>query len=106
MIIYFIVGLFLLDMYLTFKYIESYKNKFPKNDWTLAEANPIIRYFIKARGLQEGMVYATFTIGVLLLGIIVISTNNFLWFLSGMYFMVNVHHFVNWQAIKRMKVKK
>jgi len=103
-IIYFlVVGLFLVDMTLTYRYVKAYKKMYPKNKWWLAEANPILRTSMKHMGLGKGIIFG----GTIILTILIISTrllpDYYLVFLLGMYSMANVYHFANWGALKRLK---
>ena len=106
MIVFMIVISFLLDMVLTFHYVKIYKELYPKNDWTLAEANPILRSCLKKWGLVDGMVYGSIMIFFLLLFIITLLSENMRYFLLGFYVMTNIQHFVNWSAMKRLKLTK
>ncbi len=101
-----VVGLFLMDMILCYRYVNAYKKMYPKSAWWLAEANPILKYLMKTFGLLDGMVYG----GMIIFGILITSVSllpdYYGVFLLGMYFMNNTYHFVNWQALKRLQKEK
>lgn len=101
-----ITGAFLLDMFMSYNYIKTYKNLYPKNDWTLAEANPILRFCLKSYGLEKGMVIGSIILFSFISILIVLLNENFRYLLLGMFIMGNIFHFVNWQAMKRLKLIK
>jgi hypothetical protein len=105
-IVWIIFVVFLLDMLLTYHYVKTYKELYPKNDWTLAEANPILRTFFKKFGLIDGLIYGTILLLSILFFIIIVINENWRYFLLGFYVMTNIQHFVNWSAMKRLKLKK
>lgn len=93
---------FLMDMFLTYRYVGTYKKLYPKNDWTLAEANFILRFSMKYLGLKKGMIVGGGIILIILIITVKLLPIYYGFFLLGMYFMANVYHFVNWQAMKRL----
>ena len=93
---------FLGDMLLTYRYVKIYKKLYPKGDYTLAEANFILRKCMKYLGLEKGMMVGSTIILLILILFVKLFSNNFMFFLLGMYFMANIYHFVNWQAMKRL----
>ena len=99
----YILGVFLLDMFLTGLYLNEYKKRFPKNDWTLSEANPILRAYIREWGLVNGMVYGSLAILIILCMIVVLVNVNMRFFIGGFYSMAVIYHFVNFQALKQLK---
>lgn len=105
-IITLIILAFILDMFLTYKYLKVYKEKYPKCDWTLAEANPILKTSLKYWGLGNGMIYGGVIIFIMLLIILALINDNWRYFILGVYYMVNTYHFVNWNALKRLKFNK
>lgn len=107
MIEYFVIVLFLLDMILSYLYIKGFRERHSNKDWSVVEANPILRTCIKNIGLEKGMLVGS----IILLGILGIifnyTTHRFKYFLAGLYFMVNVQHLVNYNSIKMLdKIKK
>ncbi len=99
-----VVITFVFDMILTYRYVRAYRDMYPKNDWTLAESNPILRYCMKYLGLERGMVFGSVVIFFILSLTVLLLPDFYQAFLLGMYFMANVYHFVNWQALKRLKL--
>ncbi len=102
----FVILAFLLDMLLTGLYLNEYKKRFPKNDWTLSEANPILRACVRKWDLVDGIVYGGIIIFFILLVIMVLSPWKVRYFLGGMYSMSVLYHWVNFQALKRLRSKE
>ncbi len=101
-----ILVLFFLDMYLSHSYIGMYKEKYPKNDWTLAESNPIIRFCIRKFDLDKGMFIGGMLITFILFVVFAIARVEILYMMIGMYWAVNVQHFVNNRAMKKLITKE
>jgi len=97
--------LFMCDMFFTHNYLEIYRDKFPTKDWTLVEANPLIRNLVKNVGLNQGIVLSGLIIFVFLLILLWIGGEKSTYFLMGLYFMVDVYHFVQLRAIENIKLK-
>ena len=100
-----IIALLLLDLFMTHSYLQLYKTRFPKNDWTLAEANPIIRLFIKRFGLTNGIGMSGIVIMIIVVGVLYFLPERLeasKWFFVGLYYSVNVHHYVNNRAMKKL----
>lgn len=95
----------ILDLFLTYKYLGEYKKKFPKKDWTVIEANPLIRYCVKAKGLGEGILVAGTVILFIFVGLINVLPERWKFFLAGTLYMMNVFHLLNFLAIKRIKLE-
>ncbi len=93
----------LLDLILTYNYLRIYKKKFPQKDYTVIEANPLIRHFIRNFGLGDGMVYSGSIIVAIVILILEIGNTNFKFFLAGAYYMMVTFHLTNLLAFKRMK---
>lgn len=101
-----IILTFLLDMYLTRQYLTLYKKRFPKNDYTQAEANPIIRFSVKRLGLNLGIFVSGLIIISILLIVFTFIPESSKWFFLGIYYMANVHHYVNNRAMKKIIKQK
>ena len=97
-----VFAVFLLDMLLTYHYIKTYKKMYPKSAWWLAEANPILKICMQKLGLGKGVVFGTMIIGFMLAISLKVLPGYYGIFLLGMYFSTNIHHFANWQAMKRL----
>lgn len=97
---------FALDMILTGSYLKLYKERFPKNDWTLAESNPLIRFLVRRFGLNEGLFISTLIISGILIALLLFIPEGSKWFFLGIYYMANVHHFVNNRAMKKLNNQK
>jgi len=92
----------LLDLTLTYNYLRLYKNKFPKKDFAIIEANPLIRNMIRRFGLLDGVVYSGLIIVFILLLLINFTGVNFKFFLAGAYYMMVTFHLTNYLALKRL----
>ena len=96
---------FTLDMIFSYKYLNAYRKRFPKHDWTQSEANPIIRASVKSFGLGQGIVIAAFTILCLIVLILSYTGERVEYFLGGVYSMALAFHYINFAALKRLEVK-
>ncbi len=92
-----------LDLLLTYKFLGLYKRKFPKKDWTVIEANPLIKYCVKTKGLNEGMFIAGSIILILALALVFVLSERWKFFLAGVYYMMVLFHLTNFLAISRLK---
>lgn len=101
-----VLGIFLIDMLLTYRYVKAYKKMYPKSEWYLCEANPILKSSMKAYGLEDGMVIGGFILGMMLIIILTIISVEWQYFLFGLYSMVNIFHLVNWKALERLIEQK
>ncbi|KKL12535.1 hypothetical protein LCGC14_2534750, partial [marine sediment metagenome] len=86
-------------------YLKIYKTKFPKKDYVIIEANPLIRYCVRKLGLKEGIFRAGFFILPIVIAITYFISVNFRFFLAGCYYMMIIFHLTNLLALKRMKEK-
>ena len=105
-VIYWVFGLFCLDLILSHIYIGHYRKQFPKGDWTLVEANPVIRYFIRRLDLDFGMIVGGIAVAVILALILRFTGHHFHFFLAGVYYMMCTFHFLNFMALKRLRKLK
>ncbi len=94
------------DLILTYFYLDMYRKRFPKNDWTLSEQNPIIRACVKMLGLETGMVVS----GPIVLGLVMLVTyflgSHGRFFLGGFLTMAVIVHFLNFAAVRRLWKKE
>ncbi len=100
-----IIGLFVLDMFLTRSYLNLYKERFPDSDYVTAESNPLIRYFVRKHGTTEGIIYSSIFILTILIGVLTFIPESSKWFFVGLYYSVNTHHYVNNRAMKKLIIK-
>lgn len=96
----------ILDLSLTYNYLKIYNQKFPKKDYAIIEANPLIRYCIRTLGLKEGMITSTFIILPIILLVIYLLPTRWDYFLAGCFYMMITFHLSNFLALKRMKGNK
>ena len=101
----FILCTFFLDMLFTYKYLNLYRLRFPKHDWTKSEANPIIRFCVKQLGLNVGVVCSALIILFIIILLISYLGELAKFFLGGVYSMALVFHWINFMALKRLDVK-
>lgn len=94
----------LLDLLLTYNYLKLYKEKFPTKDYTVIEANPLIRYFIRTEGLRDGLIVSGAIILAIVAVFINLSNSEGKWFLAGAYYMMITFHITNFLAFKRLKI--
>ena len=92
----------ILDLTLTYNYLRVYRNKFPKKDFAIIEANPLIRNMIRRYGLLDGVVYSGLIILFILSIMMVFTGVNFKFFLAGAYYMMITFHLTNLLALNRM----
>lgn len=96
----------ILDLVLTYKFLSVYKKKFPKKDYTVVEANPLIRNAIRSLGLVDGMILSGVIILAILGMLLIILPYHWKYFLAGVYYTMICFHLVNFLSLKRMEVKK
>jgi len=98
-----IIFLSIVDLSLTHKYLKTFKNMFPDKDYTLLEANPIIKLALRKFGFPKGMyVSIPFLFILLIIAICIISTE-WLYFAMGLYVMMVIYHFCNLNQLKALK---
>lgn len=97
-----IVGL-VLDLFLTYRFLGVYRNRFPDKDYAAIESNPLIRFFIREKGLGEGIIMSGLIIFLILLVLIVYLSENWKYFLAGVYYMMVTFHLLNFLALNRLK---
>ncbi len=100
-----IFAMFILDMFMTRSYLKLYQQKFPKNDYILAEANPMIRFFVRRFGINEGIFISSIFIATILIALLTFVPQESKWFFLGLYYSVNVHHYVNNNVMKKLNIK-
>lgn len=94
------------DLTLTYNYLKIYRNKFPKKDFILIEANPLIRSCIRSCGLGEGIFRSGFIILPVITFVLYLLPTNWDYFLAGIFYMMLVFHLTNYLALKRMIIKE
>ena len=101
-IIFIMIVLFFTDMTLSYFFLKDCR-KVTKGDWTLIEANPIIRYFLREFGLGYGILIGSGFVFAILLVIVSITNEHMHYFLAGIYYMMCAFHFLNFMALRRLK---
>lgn len=95
-----ILVLSLLDLSASYLYITKFHQKFPEQDPTIIEANPILKMAIREFGINVGMLVG----GLLVFGIILLlvfnAKQNLRYFLAGMLTMMNVYHWLNFNLLR------
>lgn len=95
-----------LDLFLTYKFLSLYKKRFPKNDYTAVETNPLVRNAVRSMGLIDGMVISAFIIIMILMVLLSVIPYHWRYFLAGVYYMMVCFHLLNFLSLKRLEVKK
>ena len=93
---------FALDLILTYKYLKIYKQKFPKKDYIIVEANPLVSFAIRRGGLGQGIVGAGMVIFSILIILMIVLPINLKFFMAGCYYMMITFHLTNFLALRRM----
>ena len=93
----------LIDLGTTYLYANSFHNKFPKLDYTILEANPIIKYSWKTLGLNLGMIVGGLIIFAILFLITMNLSEKWLWYLMGVFTMMIIYHFLNFSQLAALK---
>ena len=98
-----ILILSVIDLSLTYKYLKTFKDMFPEKDYTLLEANPIIKLCLKKFGFPTGMFISAPIIFILLFIAIVIISTEWHYFAMGLFVMMIIYHFCNLNQLKALK---
>lgn len=94
-----ILVLSLLDLTASFLYVNQFHNKYPNQDPTIIEANPILKYAIRVFGINIGMLVG----GLIVFGIVLLLTLNlkvnYLYYIAGLFSMMIVYHVLNFRLL-------
>lgn len=101
-----IIGMFLIDIILTYVNVNKYKKLFPKKDYTNIELNPIVKYLWKQMGLLKGGILATLIQIIILIFIISSFDSSTLLILLGAYLVIILIHLDNFNLINQKKKGK
>lgn len=91
------------DIVLTGLYIHTFHKKFPDLDYTVLEANPIIKLALKRFSIPIAMIIGgliTFSILTLL---ILSAQDKWHYFFLGALMMMNIYHFLNFSQLIALK---
>jgi hypothetical protein len=73
---------------------------YPKQDATIIEANPILKYSMKALGINIGMLVG----GLIVFGIVLLLVLNIkrelCFYMAGLFSMMLVYHVLNFKLLK------
>ena len=105
-IIWIIVGVFVLDLLLTYINAIKYKKLFPNKDYTNIELNPIVKELWKRFGLLIGGILATMIQLAILIYLVLYLDKDFLLILLGFYLAVILTHLDNFFLIIKKKEKE
>jgi len=106
-IVYIIIGMFVLDLILTYINANKYKKLFPEKDYTNIELNPIVKGLWKNFGLIKGGIVATIIQILILLFVINYLGYTFLLILLGIYLTIILIHIDNFSLInEKIREKK
>jgi len=95
-----ILILSLLDLSLSYLYINTFHNKYPEQDPTIIEANPILKNSIKHFGIVKGMIFGGLIVFSILLLIVLSAKENYHYFIAGALTLMSVYHFLNFQLLR------
>ena len=100
-----ILTAFFIEMVMTYLILDTYKKTVPDKDFTKVEQNPILRTCIKKLGLNIGMLLGIIILFVLLnLALrFIFKTENWRYFLFGIYCMQVIFHYLNLTALMKVK---
>ena len=101
--------LFLLDIFITVKWMKRYRDNFPDdNNWRNFEVNPLARYCWKKFGLILGSIIAVILISpiILLITTIALKYSFVLGYVLGIYHIIFILHFKAYIHLDRMILKK
>lgn len=95
-----ILILSLMDLTASFFYVSTFHAKYPDKDYTMIEANPVIKMALKLFGVTKGMLFG----GAIVFGIVVLlafsAKENLQLFMAGMLTMMNAYHWLNFRLLK------
>lgn len=103
LIIIAILILSLLDLGATYLYISTFHKKFPQLDATQLEANPVLKMAMKQFGIAKGMLIGGIIIFAILLLIVFSLSEKWLYYLTGLFTMMLIYHFLNFSQLANLK---
>lgn len=90
----------LVDLTCSFFYVNTFHTKFPSQDPTVIEANPILKYSMKQFGIKIGMLFG----GAIVFGLLLLLTfrlqEKYLYYLAGAFTMMIIYHFLNFRLLR------
>ena len=95
-----IIVLSLLDLTASYFYITTFNNKFPNQDPTIIEANPILKMSIQHFGILKGMIFGGLLVFSILLLVILTLNFKFHYYLAGVLSMMLIYHTLNFNLLK------
>lgn len=98
-----IMILSLLDLGATYLYISTFHKKFPQLDATKLEANPILRLSMTHFGIGKGMLIGGVLVFAILSLILFSMQEKWLFYLSGVFTMMLIYHFLNFSQLAALK---
>lgn len=98
-----ILVLSILDLSATYLYISNFHKKFPQLDHIALEANPILRTAMRHFGIAKGIIYGGVVVFLILLLIVLTSTEKWLYYLCGALSMMLIYHFLNFSQLAALK---
>ncbi len=102
MIDYFVLLGLIFDLWLTWQFLDIYRERFPKKDYTAVETNPLIRFCVRKFGLNGGMIISGFVIMIILIWLLTVLPYQWKYFMMGVYYMMVAFHLLNLLAVKRL----
>lgn len=97
-----ILILSLVDLTASFFYVSTFHAKFPKEDFTQIEANPILKNSMKYFGITKGMLFGGIIVFGILLLLVLSMQENYHYYLAGVLTMMNLYHWLNFNLLRGM----
>ncbi len=100
MIKYIIILLSCIDLLLSYLYLRQFIKMFPKTNYIILEANPLIRLSLKLFGFPKGMFISSPFVIVMWIVIVSLLSYEWLYFAMGILSMMLIYHYVNYNQLK------
>jgi hypothetical protein len=88
-----------LDLTASFFYLNTFHSKYPTQDYTQLEANPIIKISMKHFGLITGMIIGGIIVFLIMLLLVLSVKENHHYYLAGLLSMMLVYHYLNFKLL-------
>ncbi len=103
LIVIIILVMSLIDLGATYLYLNTFHTKFPTLDYKALEANPILKLAMTQFGLVKGMIIGGIIVLAILVLIVLSISDNWLYYLTGVFSMMLVYHLLNLSQLAALK---
>lgn len=93
----------LVDLTASYFYASTFHNMFPTKDYTQLEANPILSNSWKLWGLNKGMIIGGLAVFILLTIVAMSVPRDTKIYLTGVFTMMIIYHFLNFRLLAGLK---